>query len=378
MVDGEGAAPLSWDSGAESVPVLSLATEESTAVATPTGALATNRVTRLFCSTPRRRLVTGWTMFAVALAIFIVFLGVPYSEDDILVWVTAALFVASLSDLGAWRRGLVRDWLPLYVVLALYALLRGYASHVLWGPFSRPQIAFDSFIGGGQPPTVTLQRWLFRANDLRPWDYVTWLCYMSHFFTSFVVAGVLWKRDHDRFKRFVALFVGLTFLGYITYVLYPALPPWLASETGHIAPITRIVPVVWTHIGVHQASALFTGNNQFDNNIAAMPSLHAAYPMLLLLFFWQRARPALRAILVGYVLAMAFTLVYSGEHFVLDEVVGWSYAIITFVVGGRLFDRWLAWRTAKREQKQTSAGPVSGAQSDPVGLGRARSDSAVG
>jgi hypothetical protein len=287
------------------------------------------------------------------------------------------LFVASLSDLGQWRRGLVRDWLPLYVVLAVYALLRGYASHVLWGPFYRPQVAFDSYIGGGQAPTVTLQRWLFRANDLRPGDYLAWLTYMSHFFTSFIVAGVLWKRDHVRFKRFVALFVGLTFLGYVTYVLYPALPPWLASQTGHIAPITRIIPVVWDHVGIHGAGALFTGNNRFDNNIAAMPSLHAAYPMLLLLFFWKRARPAVRAILVGYVLAMAFTLVYTGEHFVLDEVVGWSYAIFTFVVGGRLYDRWVAWRKARREE-QPSAGPASAAVNRPVVLEPIEADSAVG
>jgi hypothetical protein len=378
MVERQGAEPLGWEPGSERVAALSLATEESIAVAPPTGGPATNRLKGLLWSTPRRRLVVGWAVFAIAFVLYTVFLGLPYSEDEILLWLTAALFVASLSDLGQWRRGLVRDWLPLYVVLAVYALLRGYASHVLWGPFYRPQVAFDSFIGGGRPPTVTLQRWLFRANDLRPWDYLTWLTYMSHFFTSFIVAGVLWKRDHARFKRFVALFVGLTFLGYITYVLYPALPPWLASQTGHIAPITRIIPVVWDHVGIHGAGALFTGNNQFDNNIAAMPSLHAAYPMLLLLFFWKRARPAVRAILVAYVLAMAFTLVYTGEHFVLDEVVGWSYAIFTFVVGGRLFDRWGAWRKARREEEQ-SAEPASAAVSRrPVVLEPIDADSAVG
>ena len=74
-------------------------------------------------------------MFALAFVLYTLLLGLPYTEDEILLWLTAALFVASLSDLGQWRRGLVRDWLPLYVVLAVYALLRGYASHVLWGPF---------------------------------------------------------------------------------------------------------------------------------------------------------------------------------------------------------------------------------------------------
>jgi hypothetical protein len=309
-------------------------------------------------STPRRRLAVGWTAFGIAFVVFTVFLGLPYTEDDILLWLTAALLVASLGDPAKWRRGVVRDWLPLYAVLAVYALLRGYASHVLWGPFVRPQVAFDTFIGGGQPPTVTLQRWLFRANDIRPWDYLAWLTYMSHFFTSFIVAGVLWKRDHARFRRFITLWVGLTFLGYLTYLLYPAMPPWLASNTGHIAGITRIIPVMWNHVGVHGASALFTGGNKFDNNIAAMPSLHAAYPMLLLLFFWRRARTPLRVLLVSYVLAMAFTLVYTGEHFVIDEFVGWTYAIVTFVVGNRLFDAWTRWRNSRRQAKDAPETPL--------------------
>ena len=320
-------------------------------------------------STPRRRLALGWTVFAVAFVLFTVFLGLPYSEDEILLWLTAALLVASLGDPARWRRGVVRDWLPLYVVLAVYALLRGYASHVLWGPFVRPQVDFDTFIGGGQPPTVTLQRWLFRPNDIRPWDYLAWLTYMSHFFTSFIVAGVLWKRDHARFRRFVALFVGLTFLGYLTYLLYPAMPPWLASNTGHIAAITRIIPVMWNHVGVHGASALFTGANRFDNNIAAMPSLHAAYPMLLLLFFWGKARTPLRIILVSYVLAMAFTLVYTGEHFVIDEFVGWTYAVVTFVVGNRLLDGWTRWRTKQRERVDSEGGAATPQPSDHVFAG---------
>ena len=313
---------------------------------------------------PRRRLLVSWSIFAGAFVLFVVFIGLPYSEDDLLLWLTAALFVASLGDLGRWRRGLIRDWLPLYAVLAVYALLRGYASHVLWGPFVNPQVAFDRFLGGGAVPTVTLQRWLFNPIHLHFWDYLVWLTYMSHFFTSFTVAGVLWKRDHDRFRRFVPTFVGLTFIGYITYVLYPALPPWLASQTHHIGKVTRVIPVVWNHVGIHGAAFLFTGGNKFDNNIAAMPSLHAAYPMLLLLFFWKRAHRPVRVLLVTYVLAMAFTLVYTGEHFVIDEFVGWAYAIAAFVVGSKLLDRWQARRPCRKKRWGSLAlgSPTRGAE----------------
>lgn len=143
---------------------------------------------------------------------------------------------------------------------------------------------------------------------------------------------MLWKRDYPRFKRFIALYVGLTFVGYVGYVLYPAMPPWLASDTGYMPVISRIVPAVWSNVGVHEAAALFLHGGKVANDIAAMPSMHAAYPMLLLLFFWARARPWMRVLLVGYVLAMAFSL----------ELAGWCAAAAVYFGGSRLLD----WRPA--------------------------------
>jgi hypothetical protein len=314
-------------------------------------------VQRLLGRTPRKRI--GWAILIAASALYVYFGGIPYSSDVVLLWITAFLFVSCLGDTRRWRRGLVRDWLPLYLVLVVYDLLRGYASHPLWGPLVRPQAWFDTHLFGGVAPTVRLQGWLYDPNHLHVWDYITWAVYNSHFFTSFVVAGVLWKRNYPKFRRFVPLFVGLTVLGYLTYVLYPAMPPWMASQTGHLAPTVRIVPVVWNHIGLHQAAALFTGGNRFDNNIAAMPSLHAAYPMLICLFFWRGARPWVRVVLAAYVVAMAFAVVYGAEHFVIDVFVGWFYAAATFVVGSRLLDRWEA-RQARRRSRSDRADATLG------------------
>ena len=313
----------------------------------------------------RRRTLIGWTVLALTFVVFVAIIGVPLSDDTVLLWLAAVLFVASLDNLKDWRTGVVRDWLPLYLVLFVYNLLRGYASHVLWGPFVRPQIAIDKLIGLGTVPTVTLQRWLFDASHLHWWDYAAWAVYNSHFFVSYVIAAVLWKRNHRRFRRFINLFVGLTFVGYAGYLLYPAMPPWMASAAGHGVqglgtPVpaylrlatgyqgatTRIIPLVWQHIGLKAGAALLTRGSEFYNNVAAMPSLHAAYPMLILLFFWRRARWPIRVLLVGYVLAMAFTLVYTGEHFVTDELAGWACAIAVYFIGSRILDRRLDRRQA--------------------------------
>ena len=78
------------------------------------------------------------------------------------------------------------------------------------------------------------------------------------------------------------------------------------------------------------------------------PSLHAAYPLLFLLFFWAGARWYWRLVLVAYPLAMSFTLVYSGEHYAFDILLGWFYAVLAFALN-RAWDRWRAARRAARE-----------------------------
>ncbi|HWE65322.1 MAG TPA: phosphatase PAP2 family protein [Acidimicrobiales bacterium] len=293
----------------------------------------------------RRRVTIGWIALAASVAVYYVVAGIPWSTNSVLVYVMAGLVISSLGSGVKWKR-LLLDWLPLIAVLFIYGLLRGYAAHTIWGPFYRPQDWFDTHVFGGLAPTVQLQRWLYTPG-LHVWDYLVWTCYMSHFFVSFIVAGVLWKINHRKFRRFVPLFVGLTFIGYITYVLYPAMPPWMSSQFGHLPPTTRIIDQVWKHLHLGLGASLFAGGDKFDNNVAAMPSLHGAYPMLICLFFWKGSSVRKRVLLAAYPVCMAFSLVYTGEHFVIDILVGWLYAAATFYVGSKLLDRWEARRLRK-------------------------------
>ena len=138
-----------------------------------TGDRRTASQVRAWLCDSRHQMIIGWTVLGLALVLSSAVAGIPFSEDTVLLWLTAALFVASIGDLRRWRRGVIRDWLPLYAVLIGYALLRGYASHVLWGPFILPQVALDRFVGAGETPTVRLQQWLFNPNRLHVWDYAT-------------------------------------------------------------------------------------------------------------------------------------------------------------------------------------------------------------
>jgi len=292
----------------------------------------------------QRRVTIGWGVLAASLVVYYVVAGIPWSTNSVLLYVVAGLVVSSLGGKLQWKR-ILWDWVPLAAILFGYGMLRGYASHTLWGPFVRPQVWFDTHIFSVDP-TAQLQRWLYTPG-LHFWDYLAWLCYMSHFFASFIIAGVLWKTNHAKFRRFVPLFVGLTIIGYITYVLYPAMPPWMASMKGYLPPTTRIIDQVWKHLHVGLGVAFFAGGSKFDNNVAAMPSLHGGYPMLICLFFWKGASPRKRVLLAAYPICMAFSLVYTAEHFVIDIFVGWIYAAATVYVGSKLLDWWETRRLRK-------------------------------
>jgi hypothetical protein len=271
--------------------------------------------------------------YLVALGVTIAFSGLPVARDQLFFWL--GLGIAAFS-VGAWRTwgGLVLEWLPLFALLVLYDFLRGAVEVAPDQAHVAPQVAADKLLGAGQIPTVWLQHHLWNRTHLHWYDVAAWAVYMTHFFAVWVVAAVLWRLDRRRFRRYAVLTITLTLAAFLTYWLYPAQPPWL-----HDAGVARIVPTVWDHLGVPAMQSVYE-DGRLVNTVAAMPSLHAAYPFMLLLFFWSSAGRVVRTGLSLYTLAMAFALVYGGEHFVADILAGWAmagaaYALTHYAKGPR-------------------------------------------
>jgi membrane-associated phospholipid phosphatase len=186
---------------------------------------------------------------------------------------------------------------------------------------------------------VRLQQLLdVHAGHVHWWDYIVWLGYLSHFATSLTLAMYLYLADRARFRRFAAMFVTVSVAGFVTYFIIPAVPPWLASRQGALAHTSRVVHDVWGSLGLPGIAKVFNGSAQLANPVAALPSLHAAWPFLLLLFFWPTA-PRGRWVLVAYNLFMMFVLVYGAEHYVSDLLLGWCYAAVVFWAWNRYWAR---------------------------------------
>jgi hypothetical protein len=326
--------------------------------------------------------------WAVVVGNWIVRDGLSYDRNTLLLVICIGLIAATIGR----RRSLtvIRDWLPFAAVLVVYDLSRGAATLV-----GRPtewhfQLDADRVMFLGHEPTVWLQSHL--KEPYPPWwETVVSLVYVSFFFAPYVAAGALWLRNRDEWRKFVLHFVVISFIGLIGFVLFPAAPPWAASQCqanqvatgpsdppcidlkagvvkdggmlgqvklthGGAAPwVERISTRGWDKLGVPQAKALIDEGQAGSNEVAAVPSLHAAISLLITVFFWPRLRKRWRPLLVGYALVMAFSLVYSAEHYVFDILLGW---LLTGLVSYGFF-RWENRRRAGRDDGDDQAAPGS-------------------
>ncbi|OHU05858.1 inositol phosphorylceramide synthase [Mycobacterium syngnathidarum] len=318
--------------------------------------------------------------------------GFAFNRELLLVYICTGLLVASI---GQGRRMLyvVRDWLPFALVLVAYDLSRGAATLVGRPTLWHWQVDADRWMFFGTVPTVWLQE---RLKQLHPpwWEVVISTVYMSFFILPYVVAGVLWLRDREEWKRFVRLFVGLSFTALAVYALLPAAPPWAAarctaadvdggpsgprcmfrsarhavdggllgavdtSQDGAHAWIERIVTRGWGKLNLHSATALIDQGQASVNLVAAIPSLHAGLTAAVAVFLWSRVNRGWRPFLVAYPLIMAFTLVYTAEHYVIDILLGWALAGVVMFALGRY--------EARRSAQADESGDLSTAEPDRV------------
>src|SRR5206468_9858945 len=82
----------------------------------------------------------------------------------------------------------------------------------------------------------------------------------------------------------------------------------------------------WSELHLQVAATLVRQGQSVVDQVAAVPSLHAGGTLLFVLFVWRRVSRWWRPLLVLYVAFMAFSLVYSAEHYVADCVAGWLAA----------------------------------------------------
>ena len=280
--------------------------------------------------------------------------GLPLERLQVLGWVAGGLFIASVGRPDGGLVRIVRDWVPLAMILAAYDLTRGVAD-TLGMPVQREVLVrLERIVAWGRIPSVVAQERLGPyTGPVRWWEVGVSLVYLSHFIVPFVVMGALWIGDRPGFRRYRNALLALTAMGLLTYVLVPAAPPWMASRDGLIGPIRRVILRGMDPFGLDLGPMLVKYGPRFGNAVAALPSLHAGWSTLTALFFARRTRRRWWALLAAYPLAMSVALVISGEHYVLDVVLGGCYAAVAVGIEQAWYRRSVR-RAAERARSATA------------------------
>jgi membrane-associated phospholipid phosphatase len=253
--------------------------------------------------------------------------GVPTETNVLAIVIIAGL---SLSTIGrGWRRAaqVIVDWLPFTAVLLFYDHTRSVVDGLGVGLHEHDVLGAEKWLFGGTEPTVWLQQHLYSAAHIHWYDALVTLVYTSHFLATPVLAAALWLRDRALWLRYISRVIALAVAGLVTYCVFPEAPPWMAAQDGLSAPVARLSARGWAWLHAESlddviAKAQYKGANP----IAAMPSLHLAFAVLVALTVGGMMRSRWRLLLALYPLAMGFTLVYTGEHYVVDLVAGAAYA----------------------------------------------------
>lgn len=272
----------------------------------------------------RRRAAVG---YAAALVALVLTVGVPTDRASLLLIILAGLAIPCLGR--GWRsfRRVLLDWLPFTAVLVVYDVSRGLATWVGMPLHVSDIAAVDRTMFGGTVPTVWLQDHFLHPGAPTWYDALATLVYTTHFLATPIVAAVLWLRSRQVWIQFITRVIILSVAGLVTYVLFPAAPPWYAAREGVIEPVIRASSRGWLWLHINHAGNLLSAGQLAANPVAAMPSLHTAFATMIALFAIAKMRSPWRWAILLYPVAMGLALVYLGEHYVIDLVAGVAYAI---------------------------------------------------
>ncbi len=170
------------------------------------------------------------------------------------------------------------------------------------------------------------------------------LCAVPYGTFIFIVLGYatwLFHRAPATQQRFVWAFLALNVAGFVSYHLYPAAPPWylrahgcVADLSAHAEPGAHLARVD-ALLGVHYFAGMY---GRSSDVFGAVPSLHVAYPLLMVFEGFALHGWLGRSGLVAFFLSMCFAAVYLDHHWVIDVLAGITYTVVV-AVAFELVDR---------------------------------------
>lgn len=169
----------------------------------------------------------------------------------------------------------------------------------------------------------------FKLHHFTVGDWLSGIFYLCWVPVPLLFAAYLFFKERSLFLRFALAFFVVNMIGFVAYYVYPAAPPWyvqehqfnfIASTAGNTAGLKRFDELA----GVPVFQSLYAkGSNVF----AAMPSLHSAYPVIVLYYGIKGGYRYASIIFAAVMAGIWCSAVYTSHHYVLDVLAGIGCAV---------------------------------------------------
>ncbi|WP_113637396.1 phosphatase PAP2 family protein [Nubsella zeaxanthinifaciens] len=170
--------------------------------------------------------------------------------------------------------------------------------------------------------------WLLHTHSFL--DVMTGVFYLMWVPVPLAFAAYLFFNEKRNFLNFLLTFVWVNLLGFVVYYLYPAAPPWyvqqhgfefIANTPGNTAGLARFD----NFFGIELFKSIYSkGSNVF----AAMPSLHSAYPLIVVYYGAKGKFRKANIFFVTVMLGIWFAAVYTSHHYLSDVLAGITTAVV--------------------------------------------------
>ena len=224
----------------------------------------------------------------------------------------------------------VKEWSVYISLVILFDAIRGYI-FVLINKFQIPVWANyvidpEKSLFNGKIASEILQNAFYDPTNISAFDKFMTFTYGSHFAFFILFSFLIWFNRKEAFNQFKNGILIVMYSGLLGYFLIPTIPPWIASLDLDLLPELHIIYMkIYNTISPELRTA-------FDTNpIAAMPSLHSAFPFFITLVAFRHYKWK-GIISLIYTLTVFLSLVYGAQHYILDIAGGILIAFFAYYI----------------------------------------------
>lgn len=250
------------------------------------------------------------------------------------------LFCLVLYFLSAATRKFITAFFIFIIYWIVYDSMRIYPNYLanpvhIREPYDLEKLLFGFNYNG----KIITPNEFFQSHTHAVLDIVSGIFYLNWVPVPLAFAFYLLAKDKTFFLRFAYAFVLTNFIGFVIYYLYPAAPPWYIAQHGfefelNTPSSTAGLARFDAYFGIQLFQSIYSKN---ANIFAAIPSLHASYPVVVLFYGLKRKMGWINYLFLFFLTGVWFAAVYLNHHYFIDVIIGAACAVLSIFIFENFF-----------------------------------------